>query len=71
MVSDVVAATARLELISGFVLCRHLKWRVMDHWRRLQAILKIEKETEARRERWRHKIYELLPDYTPNRDDYV
>lgn len=51
--------------------CRHLKWRVLDHWRRLQVILKIEKETEERRERWRHKIYELLPDYTPNRDDYL
>lgn len=50
-------------------ICRHLKWRVLDHWRRLQAILRIEKETEERRERWRHKIYELLPDYTPNRDD--
>lgn len=70
MVSD-GRGNAWLELILRFFLCRHLKWRVMDHWRRLQAILKIEKETEARRERWRHKIYELLPDYTPNRDDYV
>lgn len=46
---------------------RHLKWRVIDHWQRLQTILKIEKETEERRQRWRMKIWELLPDYTPNR----
>lgn len=43
-----------------------MKWKVLEHWRRLHAILKIEKETEARRERWRSKIYELIPDYTPN-----
>ncbi|KAJ6649713.1 Coiled-coil domain-containing protein [Pseudolycoriella hygida] len=47
----------------------HLKWRVIDHWQRLQTILKIEKETEERRQRWRMKIWELLPDYTPNRDN--
>ncbi|XP_037037996.1 calponin homology domain-containing protein DDB_G0272472 [Bradysia coprophila] len=47
----------------------HLKWRVIDHWQRLQTILKIEKETDERRQRWRMKIWELLPDYTPNRDN--
>lgn len=47
-------------------LYRFLKWKSLEHWRRLHAILKIEKETEARRERWRSKIYELIPDYSPN-----
>ncbi|XP_031622944.1 uncharacterized protein LOC116340532 [Contarinia nasturtii] len=44
----------------------YMKWKVLEHWRRLHAILKIEKDTEERRERWRSKIYELIPDYTPN-----
>ncbi|GAB0090946.1 uncharacterized protein DMENIID0001_057310 [Sergentomyia squamirostris] len=48
--------------------CWHLKWRSIEHWQRLHAILKLEKETEARRQRWRHKIWELLPDYSPNVD---
>lgn len=43
-----------------------MKWKALEHWRHLHAILKIEKETEERRERWRSKIYELIPDYTPN-----
>ncbi|KNC33839.1 hypothetical protein FF38_08988 [Lucilia cuprina] len=47
----------------------HLKWKVLDCWQRLPQILQLEKETEERRQRWRLKIWELLPDYTPNRDD--
>lgn len=49
-------------------LTRHLKWKVLDCWRRLPQILKIEKETEERRQRWRMKIWELLPDYKPRED---
>lgn len=52
--------------INFIIPCRHLKWKVLDHWRRLKIILIIEKETEERRERWRHKIQELIPDYMPN-----
>lgn len=37
----------------------------LEHWQRLHSVLKLEKETEERRQRWRHKIWELLPDYTP------
>lgn len=48
---------------------RHLKWKVLDCWQRLPQILQLEKETEERRQRWRLKIWELLPDYTPNRDE--
>lgn len=46
----------------------HLKWRVLDHWQRLRQILQLEKETDERRQRWRVKIWELLPDYQPNAD---
>ncbi|XP_055643006.1 calponin homology domain-containing protein DDB_G0272472 [Toxorhynchites rutilus septentrionalis] len=42
-----------------------LKWKVFERWQRLHIILKIEKETELRRQRWRMKIWELLPDYKP------
>lgn len=42
-----------------------MKWKVIERWRRLHSILKIEKETQARRERWRSKISELIPDYSP------
>lgn len=47
----------------------NLKWKVIEHWHRLPTINKIEKETESRRQRWRLKIWELLPDYIPNQDD--
>jgi hypothetical protein len=47
------------------IFLRQLKWKVLEHWQRLPAITKIEKETEMRRLRWRNKIWELLPDYTP------
>ncbi|XP_055919539.1 uncharacterized protein LOC129951428 [Eupeodes corollae] len=46
----------------------HLKWKVVDRWQQLPQILKLEKETNERRQRWRMKIWELLPDYTPNKD---
>lgn len=39
---------------------RFLKWRVLERWRRLHAILEIEKEAEERRERWRAKASELI-----------
>ncbi|XP_017479855.1 PREDICTED: coiled-coil domain-containing protein 191-like [Rhagoletis zephyria] len=47
----------------------HLKWKVLDCWQRLPQILRLEIETEERRQRWRMKIWELLPDYTPNTVD--
>ncbi|XP_030383502.1 calponin homology domain-containing protein DDB_G0272472 [Scaptodrosophila lebanonensis] len=43
----------------------HLKWKVLDCWQRLPQILQLERETEERRQRWRMKIWELLPDYKP------
>lgn len=43
----------------------HLKWRVIVHWQRLHAILQLERETDQRRQKWRLKIWELLPDYQP------
>lgn len=46
----------------------HLKWKVLDCWQRLPQILRLEKETEERRQRWRMKIWELLPDYKPRED---
>ncbi|CAO1345607.1 unnamed protein product [Diamesa tonsa] len=42
-----------------------LKWKIVDHWRRLPAILRIEKETDIRRQKWRLKIWDMLPDYKP------
>ncbi|KAH8378496.1 hypothetical protein KR093_011682 [Drosophila rubida] len=46
----------------------HLKWKVLDCWQRLPQILRLERETEERRQRWRMKIWELLPDYKPRED---
>ncbi|XP_037957415.1 uncharacterized protein LOC119687232 [Teleopsis dalmanni] len=43
----------------------HTRWKVIDCWRRLPHILCLERETEERRQRWRMKIWELLPDYVP------
>lgn len=39
-----------------------LKWTVLEQWRNLQQIIGLEKESEARREHWRSKICELMPD---------
>lgn len=50
----------------GIFSTRQLMWKVLEHWRRLHAIIQFEKETESRRERWRSKIHELIPDYAPN-----
>lgn len=47
----------------------HLKWRVIEHWQRLHAILQLERETDERRQKWRLKIWELLPDYQPGTID--
>lgn len=47
----------------------HLKWRVLDRWRRLPQILQLERETDIRRQRWRVKVWELLPDYRPHAND--
>lgn len=49
----------------------HLKWKVLDRWQRLPQMLQLEKETEERRQRWRMKIWELLPDYNPVQDPYA
>ncbi|KAL9893597.1 uncharacterized protein ACN2A1_008641 [Glossina fuscipes fuscipes] len=53
--------------------CSHhewqLKWKVLDCWRRLKQMLQLERETEERRQKWRMKIWELIPDYTPAKDD--
>ncbi|KAH8262898.1 hypothetical protein KR044_001764 [Drosophila immigrans] len=46
----------------------HLKWKVLDCWQRLPQMLRLERETEERRQRWRMKIWELLPDYKPRED---
>lgn len=46
--------------VSFFYSIRFLKWRVLERWRRLHAILEIEKEAEERRERWRVKANELI-----------
>lgn len=46
-----------------------MKWKVFDHWRRLPAIVKIEKETEVRRQKWRLKIMDILVDYKPRDHD--
>lgn len=56
-------------LINIFMIfLRQLKWKGLEHWQRLHIILKIEKETEERRQRWRVKIWELLPDYEPRQE---
>ena len=52
----------------SYIFLRHLKWKVLEHWHRLPMIVKLEKETEERRQRWRIKIWELLPDYMPNEE---
>uniref|UniRef100_A0A034VNW2 Coiled-coil domain-containing protein KIAA1407 n=1 Tax=Bactrocera dorsalis TaxID=27457 RepID=A0A034VNW2_BACDO len=68
--------SARMSAIAGAKMKQatshhewHLKWKVLDCWQRLPQILQLERETEERRQRWRMKIWELLPDYTPNRDN--
>ncbi|KAL7036898.1 hypothetical protein ACKWTF_008986 [Chironomus riparius] len=42
-----------------------MKWKLFDAWHRFPALMKIERETEVRRQKWRMKIWDLLPDYKP------
>ncbi|KAG5681010.1 hypothetical protein PVAND_010477 [Polypedilum vanderplanki] len=42
-----------------------IKWKLFDAWQRFPALMKIERETEIRRQKWRMKIWDLLPDYKP------
>ncbi|CRK98413.1 CLUMA_CG011771, isoform A [Clunio marinus] len=42
-----------------------IKWILFECWQRFPAIMKIERETEVRRQKWRMKVWDLLPDYKP------
>lgn len=42
-----------------------MKWKLFECWQRFPAIMKIERETEVRRQKWRMKVWDLLPDYSP------
>jgi len=48
--------------------CRLFKKNAFRSWHSYAAYRQREKETEERRQRWRMKIWELLPDYKPRED---
>jgi hypothetical protein len=51
-------------LIIVFIFSQ-IKWKLFECWHRFPAIMKIERETEVRRQKWRMKVWDLLPDYKP------
>jgi hypothetical protein len=48
-----------------FYFYSQLKWKLFDAWHRFPALMRIERETDIRRQKWRMKIWDLLPDYKP------
>lgn len=44
----------------------HVTWKMLEHWQRLHSVLKLERETEERRQRWRHKIWEIIGETETN-----
>ncbi|XP_077294903.1 uncharacterized protein LOC143917294 [Arctopsyche grandis] len=44
---------------------RNLQWKVIGCWQTLPAIMNIERDQEARKQRWRLKVQEVLPDFIP------
>lgn len=48
---------------------RQLKWRSIDTWRLLPSLNEIERQRERRKNKWRNKVWEILPDYKPVIED--
>ncbi|KAF2905752.1 hypothetical protein ILUMI_00429 [Ignelater luminosus] len=52
---------------------RHYNNRILLHyfylWKLLPAVMKLEKAKEEKKRKWREKVWEILPDYTPAVED--
>ncbi|KAI8422194.1 hypothetical protein MSG28_006098 [Choristoneura fumiferana] len=44
---------------------RNLLFKILTCWRTLPALNAIKREQEARKARWREKVLQVVPDYTP------
>ncbi|KAJ8938707.1 hypothetical protein NQ318_007995 [Aromia moschata] len=51
---------------------RHYKRKILLHyyyqWRSLPAVIQLEKAKELKKQKWREKVWEVLPDYKPPED---
>ncbi|RZC31882.1 calponin -likey domain-containing protein, partial [Asbolus verrucosus] len=55
---------------------KHYNRRMLFHffyqWRSLPAVMQLEKAKEQKKKKWRERVWEVLPDYEPQRnDDYL
>ncbi|KAJ8928029.1 hypothetical protein NQ314_019440 [Rhamnusium bicolor] len=50
----------------------HYNRRMLFHyfylWRSLPAVIQLEKAKELKKQKWREKVWEILPDYKPPED---
>lgn len=54
--------------INIFVFSR-LLLHYFYQWKLLPAVMKLEKAKEEKKRKWREKVWEILPDYTPAVED--
>lgn len=52
------------------VYFRCLLFNCFYQWRSLKAVLELEKAKELKKQKWREKVWEILPDYRPPEDIY-
>jgi hypothetical protein len=62
--TSIILMNNKLQKAQAHYNCQ-IKWKLFECWRRFPAIMKIERETEVRRQKWRMKVWDLLPDYSP------
>ncbi|CAG9109170.1 unnamed protein product [Plutella xylostella] len=45
-----------------------LLFKTFSCWRTLPALMGLQRQQEARKARWREKVLQVVPDYTPPED---
>ncbi|XP_022918028.2 coiled-coil domain-containing protein 191 isoform X1 [Onthophagus taurus] len=52
---------------------KHFERKILIHhfylWKSLPAVIQLEKAKEAKKRKWREKVWEIIPDYKPYGDD--
>lgn len=48
--------------------CRRLLFQYFYQWRSLPVVIQLEKAKEAKKRKWREKVWEILPDFQPSEE---
>lgn len=60
-----ITKSLKIYLLMHIFGYRWLKWRVIGCWQTLPKIMSLEREHESRKQRWRIKVQQVLPDFVP------